>query len=284
MNYQIEPLDFDHPSQKRIATGESYGILLVIKGIARVGKRWKVGTDDLLVCKPKQVLMLEQTSERFPLSALWVQISEKVMRVCSTPKTDIIESFNINPEPVARIRGQSEILSLIKSLASQMAHMQQQEQRQRYGADLLEESSVKMFLALVIRACILSDLHLVQRSGHLAIDEVFRYIHSHLTEELTLEHLEQEFFVSRHHLIRLFKRRCGLTIHQYIIKARLDLCRTYIEQGYSITEVYRKGGFGGYNHFFRAFKQEYGMTPKEYYRSIYPTPTAPPEANRPTAE
>ena len=268
MNYSVQTLNFDHPSKKRIATGESYGILLVISGVAYIARRWKIGTDDLLICKPRQVMMLENTSDRFPLSVLWVRISTNLMEACSTEKTKIIESFSVNPEPVARVRGQSEILMLIKSLASQMATLPSE--ADRYASDLLEESSIKMFLALVLRVCILSDLHRVQRSGHLAIDEVFRYIHDHLTEELTLEQLEQQFFVSRHHLIRQFKRRCGMTIHQYIVKTRLDLCRTYIEQGYSITEVYRMGGFGGYNHFFRAFKQEYGMTPKEYYRSIYP--------------
>ncbi len=268
MQYSVELLNFDQPSKKRIATGESFGILLVKRGIAHIGKRWKIGTDDLLICKPKQVLMLEHTSERIPLSALWIQLSSQLMQDCSTQKTNIIDSFNINPEPVVRIRGQSQILSLIKSLGSQILRIQ--DESDRYAADLLEESSIKMFLSLVIRACILSDLHRVQRGGHLAIDEVFRYIHTHLTEELTLEQLEKEFYVSRHHLIRQFKRRCGLTIHQYIVKARLDLCRSYIEQGYSITEVYRMGGFGGYNHFFRAFKQEYGMTPKEYYHTVYP--------------
>lgn len=103
-----------------------------------------------------------------------------------------------------------------------------------------------------------------------SLDEVFGYIHTHLTEQITLERLEQEFYISRHHLIREFKKRTGQTVHRYIVKARLDLCRKYIEQGYSIAEVYRMGGFGGYNHFFRAFKQTYGMTPKEYYRSLYP--------------
>ena len=34
-----------------------------------------------------------------------------------------------------------------------------------------------------------------------------------------------------------------------------------------ITEVYKTSGFGGYNHFFRAFKKEYGMTPKEYFHT-----------------
>lgn len=268
MQYSIDSIFFEQPGKKRLATGESYGILLVLRGVAHVGRRWNTGTNDLLICKPRQVLMLEHPEGKYPLSALWIELPTRLMHRLSTPNTDILASFDVNPEPVARIRGQSQILTLIKSLASQMRTVQ--EESDRYAADLLEESSLKMFLALVIRACIMSDLHRVQRAGHLAIDEVFRYIQTHLTEDLTLEHLEQEFFVSRNHLIRLFKRRCGLTVHQYIIKARLDLCRGYIEQGYSITEVYRMGGFGGYNHFFRAFKAEYGMTPKEYYRTVFP--------------
>ena len=35
------------------------------------------------------------------------------------------------------------------------------------------------------------------------------------------------------------------------------------------------GGFGGYNHFFRAFKQTYGMTPGEYRNSLKTPPTDP---------
>ena len=60
----------------------------------------------------------------------------------------------------------------------------------------------------------------------------------------------------------------GETPHAYIVKARLDLCRRYIEQGKSIREVYELGGFGGYNHFFRAFKKEYGVTPMQYYKNL----------------
>ena len=102
---------------------------------------------------------------------------------------------------------------------------------------------------------------------HLMLDEVFLFIQAHLTEELTLERLEKEFFVSREHIAREFKRQTGQTVHRYIVKARLDRCCTLIEQGLPITEVYKTSGFGGYNHFFRAFKKEYGMTPKEYFHT-----------------
>ena len=57
------------------------------------------------------------------------------------------------------------------------------------------------------------------------------FIQAHLTEELTLERLEKEFFVSREHIAREFKRQTGQTVHRYIVKARLDRCCTLIEQG-----------------------------------------------------
>ena len=39
------------------------------------------------------------------------------------------------------------------------------------------------------------------------LDEVFLFIQAHLTEELTLERLEKEFFVSREHIAREFNAR-----------------------------------------------------------------------------
>ena len=182
-----------------------------------------------------------------------------------------VNSFYINPSPITRIHSQGSLLMLIKNLALQLQSLPNEEFR--FGIDVLEQTMIQMFLALVLKICILEDPHrekLENKADYrLSLDEVFSYIHNHLTEELSLERLEQEFYVSRHHLIREFKKRTGQTVHRYIVKAGLDLCRRYIEQGYSISEVYRMGGFGGYNHFFRAFKQAYGITPKEYYRSIH---------------
>lgn len=269
MEYFVNEQTFTQPGNMRLATGPDYGILLVQRGMAAISGRqlwWKAGTEDLLVCKPGQVLNLEFPGGRYPLSVLWVSISPELMARYSGEKTDVPAGFSVNPEPVVLIRAGSEILMLIKSLALQMVSLPKQ--REEYASDLLEEGTLKVFLALVLRACASQDHHRLRSGSHLALDEVFHYIHSHLTEEITLEQLEREFYVSRHHLIREFKKHTGQTVHRYIVNARLDLCRKYIEQGYSITEVYRMGGFGGYNHFFRAFKQAYGMTPKEYARSL----------------
>lgn len=271
MNYSAKQMKFAQPSKVRLATGNEFGFLLAMRGAAHINGRWNFGADDLLICKPKQAMEMEYTGGRVPLSILWVRLSSASMAESSTSETDILASFDINPAPIVLIHAQSQLLMLIKSLALQLISLPEEEFR--FAADLLEKSTIQMFLALVLKACVMEDPHRVRidhkRDNRLLLDDVFAYIHTHLTEEISLEQLEQEFYVSRHHLIREFKKRTGQTVHRYIVKARLDLCRKYIEQGYSITEVYRMGGFGGYNHFFRAFKQAYGMTPREYYRSIH---------------
>lgn len=89
------------------------------------------------------------------------------------------------------------------------------------------------------------------------------FIEEHLDEELSLERLSAQFFVSKYHISHTFKENLGISIHQYITKKRLSLCREAIIGGMSITKAYQTFGFGDYSSFFRAFKKEYGISPKE---------------------
>lgn len=88
------------------------------------------------------------------------------------------------------------------------------------------------------------------------------YIEEHIDEDLSLDRLSKEFFVSKYHIAHIFKDNLGLSVHQYITKKRLSLCRQTILGGAGAMEVYRSFGFGDYSSFYRAFKKEYGISPK----------------------
>ncbi len=90
------------------------------------------------------------------------------------------------------------------------------------------------------------------------------YIEEHLEEDLSLERLAEEFYVSKYHIAHVFKANIGLSIHQYITKKRLAKCQEAIRAKQNITELYQAYGFGDYSSFYRAFKKEYGLSPKEY--------------------
>ena len=96
------------------------------------------------------------------------------------------------------------------------------------------------------------------------VQTVMDHIVSHLDEELTLDALSEQFFISKYHLARLFQKRTGMTLPRYIQKKRLERCADEIRAGRSVTKVYRDYGFGDYSSFFRAFRKEFMRSPREY--------------------
>ena len=103
-----------------------------------------------------------------------------------------------------------------------------------------------------------------KNSEHLLYQQLTEYIENYPDEDLSLDVLAKKFFVSKYHIAHVFKDNIGMSIHQYITKKRLNLCQEAISGGMSITDAYQKFGFGDYSSFYRAFKKEYGISPKDY--------------------
>ena len=105
---------------------------------------------------------------------------------------------------------------------------------------------------------------------------VLNYINTHYSENLTLNDLANQFFISKYHLSREFGRVVGTSVHRYLIQKRLVMAKQMMRQGMSSTEVYQHCGFGDYSNFYRAFKAEYHITPKEFLARLrQPVPDAP---------
>jgi len=95
-------------------------------------------------------------------------------------------------------------------------------------------------------------------------EKLMDYINQHLEEDLSLEHLSKLFFVNKYHIAHLFKEKYGIPVHQYIIKKRLALCKDALLNNEEITETCLLCGFSDYSSFYRAFKKEFGISPKEF--------------------
>lgn len=97
--------------------------------------------------------------------------------------------------------------------------------------------------------------------------DVFSYIQDHLSEDLSLSALAERFFFNPNTLARRFKLHAGIPLGEYVRKKRLAAARLLIYQGKNAIQVGTAVGFTDYSTFYRAFRQEYGVSPKDFARS-----------------
>lgn len=95
------------------------------------------------------------------------------------------------------------------------------------------------------------------------ISDVLAYIGEHYSENLSLDDIASHFFVSKYYLSHEFKKSVGTSIHRYIILKRLNIAYSMLSSGALPTEVCHLCGFRDYTNFYRNFKTEYGISPKE---------------------
>ena len=91
---------------------------------------------------------------------------------------------------------------------------------------------------------------------------VIDFIEAHLGEDLTIETLAKEAYLSPFHFARAFKAATGTSPHRYLIDRRIKCAKALIAEGeLRLTEIADKCGFSSQAHFTRWFKQLVGTTP-----------------------
>lgn len=269
-DYSIERIYLTDKTKKKIEAKDYYVIILISRGNCHFELEngfVDCDTETAILAKPHSTIRFEYHIAKKPLELLLIRVHPHILKDLSDESCDLEKGFSFIPLEKAMIHLDTRDTTLMKNITKTV--MQLSDESDAFGHALYRKNMLSILLILFLRSCIASDhVKLSHRKKEFVMDDVFRYIRANLGNDLSLDVLEDQFFVSRHHLCREFKKLTGQTIHSYIVKSRLDLCKKHIEMGKPIKEVYELGGFGSYNHFFRAFKQEYGMTPKEYYESL----------------
>ena len=96
------------------------------------------------------------------------------------------------------------------------------------------------------------------------VQKTLAYIGENLHETITLEDLASQFYVSKYYLSHAFTREVGVSVYRYIMMRRLLMARQLLSSGESAGQVCRSCGFSDYASFYRAFKSEYGISPRQF--------------------
>lgn len=99
------------------------------------------------------------------------------------------------------------------------------------------------------------------------IKNVIAYINEHYQEDIRLNSLARQFWVSPSYLSRQFKSKVGVNITRFITQRRLQAAqRLLITSDLDIGEISSRLGFKSGNYFYTVFKKSCGISPREYRR------------------
>lgn len=96
------------------------------------------------------------------------------------------------------------------------------------------------------------------------IKSIINYINDNFKDELSLDELSNEFYVSKHHLCRIFKKETGMSVYNYITLKRLSLVQKLKSDGLLITQASQMAGFKNYSSFYRAHIKFHKQNPSQY--------------------
>lgn len=259
-NTDLESISLHHHDFYEIYLFISGGVTYQIEG-----KAYLLEPGDIVLINSRELHQAVINSREPVYERIVLWINRAFLKSLSDEKTDLSLCFEgTNRKNV--IRGDIELKKSIKILLGKLLNLQYYK---GVGNDLLYKAYITEIMVYLNNLILNENTQLDTgiRNSNL-IDSMIDYINNHLEEDITIDKLSEHFYLSKFHLSREFKKYIGTTIHRYIVQKKLIEAKELIIRGIPIIDVYKQCGFGEYSNFFRAFKKEYGVTPKQFYKAM----------------
>ena len=140
----------------------------------------------------------------------------------------------------------------------------QEAQQQKDGWEAAVIGNTMMLLTAIKRAADEQSALQIKAEKPELLDRITAYIETHYAQSISAENLGRLFFVSSSTVSHLFKQKLGVSFYCYATQRRLIAAKSLIEKGILLENVAAQTGFSDYSGFFRAFKREYGISPRQY--------------------
>lgn len=266
-DYELFYYSDNHPSSVKLHHHDFYELYYFIKGDAIYsieGRNYNLKNGDILFVSPNELHKLNiENNKIYERYVLW--ISEKFLKSLSTNQTNLIDIFEYKSEQRNNLLQMNDVeREKIKHIFESIFEYQASN---KFGDDLLLHNAIIELLLKIYAANQSQEPSLVS-SERPIIANILNFINLDLKQNLSATVIANKFYLSPSRLSHIFKDETGGSIHQYIIKKRLMYAKELIEKGLQINTIYAKCGINDYPSFFKAFKKEYGLSPKSYYNQF----------------
>ncbi len=90
------------------------------------------------------------------------------------------------------------------------------------------------------------------------------YIRTMYMQNISVEGIANALSLDRRYLTRLFKKRYGMTVQEYLIRVRLETAADLLRVGHSVAESATLSGYTDVSNFSKMFRRRFGVSPGAY--------------------
>jgi AraC-like DNA-binding protein len=96
------------------------------------------------------------------------------------------------------------------------------------------------------------------------LDRIMAYVETNYASNIVIRNVAKEFYVSDSTVSHLFKQKLGISFYHFVTQRRLIAAKKLIEKDVPLETVAVQVGFQDYSGFYRTFRKEYGISPRQY--------------------
>ena len=256
---RAQKLDYHYHEFDKLIFFLGGNVTYMVEGVTYFLQPWDVLlVQHNLIHKP-----IIDPSEPYERVVVW--LGRNYLTERSTPQEPLDQCFDL-----ARERGFHLLRADGERRLQYMQTIRQLEEAlrsQEFGASRMADILCQQLLIGVNREILRSRTAQEERDSYRVdpkMEEVLKYVTSHLEEELSVDLLAKRFFISRYYLMHRFKDVTGYTVHQYISQKRLLRAGELIRQGVPVMKAAEQAGFSEYSTFLRAFQSTFHMSPRDF--------------------
>ncbi|MDO4739407.1 MAG: AraC family transcriptional regulator [Eubacteriales bacterium] len=264
----FEIFHYKSPRQGNVAIHhhDFYEVYFFIGGTVEYrveGRVYQLAPGDLLLISPMELHQAFVVQDSAPYERIVLWIDRAYLESFCTPEADLTRCFDYT------LPSRTNLLRLTPAQRSDIGRRLEELVRESYSEEFgAQIGALGLFLQFMTELNRIFLHSCAKGAGDEEslplVSRVLGYIGEHYNEELSLDGLAREFYISKYHLSHEFRRVVGTSVHKYILLKRLLIAKQLLSEGGAPGEVYSACGFGDYTSFYRAFRAQYGASPREY--------------------